>query len=96
MRFISIIVIICLAMTITAQEASTNSTYRGDEARTGVYDATPIRETPIVLWEVESSRPSRTTPVVANGLAYFGNEAGTYTAVNLPDYLPCCGIDCGV
>ncbi|MEL6526794.1 MAG: PQQ-binding-like beta-propeller repeat protein, partial [Chloroflexota bacterium] len=79
------VILLFSGLLVMAQEQDENmpfSSYRADASNNGFYEGEPIRETPVELWQVDSARPSRTTPVVYEGLVYFGNEAGTFTAVD--------------
>jgi outer membrane protein assembly factor BamB len=56
--------------------------YRGGPQRTGIYDTKGVAKLSGVKWQFQTGGPVWSSPVVANGVVYFGSDDGHLYAVD--------------
>lgn len=56
--------------------------FHSNEARTGVYKATPYKKLEGVKWKFKTDGKIFSSPAIAGGIAYFGSEDSNFYAVN--------------
>ena len=56
--------------------------YRGDAQRSGAFDTKGIRQLSGTLWQFKTGGPVWSSPVVANGVVYFGSDDDFFYAVD--------------
>jgi hypothetical protein len=56
--------------------------YRGDAQRSGAFDTKGIRQLSGTLWQFKTGGPVWSSPVVADGVVYFGSDDNFFYAVD--------------
>jgi len=59
--------------------------YRGSLLRNGAYETAGVRELTGLKWRFETGGPVKSSPVVADGIVYFGSDDGYVYAVDAQD-----------
>ena len=74
-KLLSLLLIVAVFVPLIAQDDAfpLKTTFRGDFARSGVYDGDGQRVRPEVAWSNDLARPVRTTPAVADGRVFIGS-----------------------
>jgi len=57
--------------------------YRGNLARTGVYQSPGPKESPNLLWRFEAGGAIHSSPAIQDGVAYFGSDDGEFYALDV-------------
>ncbi len=56
--------------------------FRGDLQHTGLYATNPLTKFHAVKWIFKATGPVYSSPVLANGLVYFGSDDGSLYAID--------------
>ncbi len=61
----------------------TGKVHRGDLGRSGVFNATGVTQSPQQRWKFQTGGPVKSSPVVVDGVVYFGSYDGFVYAVDV-------------
>jgi len=73
--------LLCLLLTACAPAAFSQSTFHGNNARTGVYDSAGPTKLGGVKWTFKTNGPIVGSPAIANGVLYIGSLDGSVYAI---------------
>ncbi len=71
-----------LAVSAASFDPLAGQVHRGDLGRSGVFNASGVPSLKGLKWKVQTGGPVKSSPVVVNGIAYFGSHDGNVYAVD--------------
>ena len=82
MKLLSVLIILVFCCGMALCQTSDWPVYRGNTDLTG-YSDWQLPENPKVLWSYNSGSRTKSSPVISDGLIFFGTEKGTINAIDL-------------
>ena len=89
MRSFILIKLLCFSLAVYSQDSGESwNIFRGSPELSG-RTSEELPDNPVLLWSVATGASTKSSPVISDGLIYFGNDKGELIAVTTEGRIKC-------